>query len=89
MLSGHLFPLLLDAVQVDSNNLHRIQQQRKETESRSGTLWDQGRKRMRGRQYRKSSIKKDSGGERAPRVNAPRARYSELAARPSAADADA
>jgi len=63
MLSGHLFPLLLDAVQVDSNNLHRIQQQRKETESRSGTLWDQGRKRMRGRQYRKSSIKKDSGGE--------------------------
>ena len=34
-----------------------------ETESRSGTLWDQGRKRMRGRQYRKSSIKKDSGGE--------------------------
>ena len=29
---------------------------------------------MRGRQYRKSSIKKDSGGERAPRVNAPRAR---------------
>ena len=34
-----------------------------ETESRLGTLWDQGRKRMRGRQYRKSSIKKDSGGE--------------------------
>jgi hypothetical protein len=34
-----------------------------ETESKLGTLRDQGRKRMRGRHYRKSSIKKDSGGE--------------------------
>jgi hypothetical protein len=37
-----------------------------ETESRLGTLWDQearGEQRMRGRQSRKSSIKKDSGGE--------------------------